>query len=102
MLEDLLHLDNLTKNFGTFTAVENVSLKLAAGEIYGFLGPNGAGKTTTIKMLAGLLQPSGGTISICGKKFATEPFYCKNLTGTSVTHCADWLWKWERLSACNQ
>ena len=81
MQKELLHLHNLTKSFGSFTAVDNVSLKLAAGEIYGFLGPNGAGKTTTIKMLAGLLTPSGGTITICGKNLAAEPFYCKNLTG---------------------
>ncbi len=81
MQQELLNLENLTKNFGSFTAVNSVSLKLGAGEIYGFLGPNGAGKTTTIKMLAGLLQPSGGAITICGKGLAEEPFYCKNLTG---------------------
>jgi ABC-2 type transport system ATP-binding protein len=81
MQDDLLHLHNLSKNFGSFTAVESVNLQLSTGEIYGFLGPNGAGKTTTIKMLAGLLQPSGGTITICGKNLAREPLYCKNLTG---------------------
>ncbi len=81
MRQELLNLKNLTKSFGSFTAVESVSLNLAAGEIYGFLGPNGAGKTTTIKMLAGLLQPSAGTITICDKNLATDQFYCKNLTG---------------------
>ncbi len=81
MQRELLNLKNLTKSFGSFTAVDSVSLKLGAGEIYGFLGPNGAGKTTTIKMLAGLLQPTGGTITICGKNLTDEPFYCKNLTG---------------------
>lgn len=81
MQRDLLNLNNLTKNFGAFTAVDGINLQLAAGEIYGFLGPNGAGKTTTIKMLAGLLRPSGGTITICGKNLADEPFYCKNRTG---------------------
>ena len=81
MQRELLNLKNLTKSFGSFTAVDSVSLKLGAGEIYGFLGPNGAGKTTTIKMLAGLLQPTGGTITICDKNLTDEPFYCKNLTG---------------------
>lgn len=81
MHHNLLHIRNLSKNFGSFTAVDDVNLELSAGEIYGFLGPNGAGKTTTIKMLAGLLQASHGTITICGKNFDVEPRYCKNLTG---------------------
>ncbi len=81
MRTDLLHLHRLTKKFSTFTAVDSVDLKLEAGEIFGFLGPNGAGKTTTIKMLAGLLQPSAGYITICGKNLTSEPSYCKNLTG---------------------
>ncbi|MDK9707448.1 MAG: ABC transporter ATP-binding protein [Desulforhopalus sp.] len=81
MRPSLLKIDCLTKKFGSFTAVDAVSLNLAAGEIYGFLGPNGAGKTTTIKMLAGLLQPTGGTITICDQDLASQPYYCKNLTG---------------------
>lgn len=76
-----IHLDRLTKKFGAFTAVDNVDLTVSSGEIYGFLGPNGAGKTTTIKMIAGLLQPSSGSISIGGKQLADDPAYCKNLTG---------------------
>lgn len=81
MPDNLLHLNNLTKKFGSFTAVDNVSLKIGAGEIYGFLGPNGAGKTTTIKMVAGLLRPSAGTVVICDKNLAEDPMYCKSLTG---------------------
>jgi ABC-2 type transport system ATP-binding protein len=81
MNDTLLSLDTLSKNFGLFTAVDQVSLQLRAGEIYGFLGPNGAGKTTTIKMLAGLLLPSGGSIHICGRDLAKDPRFCKNLTG---------------------
>jgi ABC-2 type transport system ATP-binding protein len=81
MRENLLTIKNLTKNFGSFTAVNGISLELRSGEIYGFLGPNGAGKTTTIKMLAGLLQPTAGTIAICGKNLAEAPSYCKNCTG---------------------
>lgn len=77
----LLHLDNLTKQFGSFTAVSDIALELYKGEIYGFLGPNGAGKTTTIKMLAGLLRPTAGEIIICGENLRTTPAYCKSQTG---------------------
>jgi len=57
----------LTKQFGSFTAVHNVSLQVKYGEIYGLLGANGAGKTTTIKMLCGLLEPSHGTIQLANE-----------------------------------
>jgi ABC-2 type transport system ATP-binding protein len=81
MQKKIVQLKNLTKKFGDFTAVDNIELELSAGEIYGFLGPNGAGKTTTIKMLAGLLQPSRGEITICNKKLHEHPAWCKLLTG---------------------
>lgn len=81
MEKKLLEISNLSKNFGSFTAVDNIDLTLTPGEIYGFLGPNGAGKTTTIKMLAGLSQPTSGKITIAGQKLADNPNYCKNLTG---------------------
>jgi drug efflux transport system ATP-binding protein len=58
----------LTKRFGSFTAVHDVSLEIRYGEIYGLLGANGAGKTTTIKMLCGLLDPSGGVIQLAGAR----------------------------------
>ena len=61
-----VRVSGLTKRFGAFTAVDDVSFEVEAGEIFGFLGPNGAGKTTTIKMLTGLLQPSSGTAEIAG------------------------------------
>lgn len=57
---------NLTRNFGDFTAVDRVSFEVARGEIFGFLGANGAGKTTTIRMLCGLLAPSGGEGQVAG------------------------------------
>jgi ABC-2 type transport system ATP-binding protein len=57
----MIKLINLTKNYGKLTAVNRINLDVAQGEIFGFLGPNGAGKTTTIKMMAGLLQPTGGS-----------------------------------------
>ena len=58
---------NLTRDFGTFRAVNELSLRVEAGRFYGFLGPNGAGKSTTIKMLTGLLAPSSGGIRILGE-----------------------------------
>jgi len=81
MSEYILNIHGLSKTFGTFTAVKDISLQLSPGEIYGFLGPNGAGKTTTIKMLAGLLQPTAGEIIICGKNLVSHPAFCKSRTG---------------------
>jgi ABC-2 type transport system ATP-binding protein len=62
----MIRVKNLAKKFGDFTAVDNISFDVAAGEIFAFLGPNGAGKTTTIKMLTTLMRPSGGSIEIDG------------------------------------
>lgn len=62
----VLELNNLTKKFDDFTAVNNLSLKVGQGEVMGFLGPNGAGKSTTVGMVLGLIEPSGGTVSIMG------------------------------------
>jgi ABC-2 type transport system ATP-binding protein len=58
--EILLHCDNLTRRFGTFTAVDRVSFEIPRGKVFGFLGPNGSGKSTTIRMLTGLLKPTSG------------------------------------------
>jgi len=77
----VLQLENLTKKFGNFTAVDDVSLTVSAGEIYGFLGPNGAGKTTTIKMLAGLLLPTNGQVFINGYDLSRSPSQSKRATG---------------------
>lgn len=62
----MIRVENLTKKFNGFTAVDNISFFVNKGEIFGFLGPNGAGKTTTIKMLATLLKPTEGEAKICG------------------------------------
>jgi ABC-2 type transport system ATP-binding protein len=64
---------DLVKTFGTFVAVDHVSLQVAKGEIFGFLGPNGAGKSTTIRMLCGLLTPTSGQASVGGHDVATQP-----------------------------
>lgn len=66
MGEVLIRTVQLTKRFGPATAVDHLDLEVHSGEIFGFLGPNGSGKTTTIKMLTGLLDPSGGEAYICG------------------------------------
>ena len=62
----MIRVENLTKTFGTFTAVKGISFEVAQGEIFAFLGPNGAGKTTTIKMLTTLLRPTSGAIELDG------------------------------------
>jgi len=62
----MIRVEGLTKTFGQFTAVDNVSLEVKAGEIFAFLGPNGAGKTTTIRMLTTLLHPTSGVIELDG------------------------------------
>ncbi|MBI2641159.1 ABC transporter ATP-binding protein [Candidatus Roizmanbacteria bacterium] len=66
---DVLAVKNLTKKFGKFTAVDNISFSLREGEILGFLGPNGAGKTTTIQMLLGVLSATKGEVVYFGKEF---------------------------------
>ena len=68
-----VEIDNLVKTFGSFTAVDRVSLRVPKGEIFGFLGPNGAGKSTTIRMLCGLLTPTSGRASVNGFDVATQP-----------------------------
>src|SRR5512133_2938892 len=63
----VLRLERLTRRYGTLTAVDQLSLELYSGEIFGLLGPNGAGKTTTIQMICGLLQPDSGQVLIHGQ-----------------------------------
>ena len=66
--EPTIVISGLTRHYGKFTAVGNLSLRVDAGEIYGFLGLNGAGKTTTIRMMLGMIKPDEGTVSIFGSK----------------------------------
>jgi len=68
-----VEVNNLSRAFGKFTAVDQVSFSVKKGEIFGFLGANGAGKTTTIRMLCGLLMPSSGTASVGGFDVYTQP-----------------------------
>ncbi len=71
----------LTRVFGTFTAVDNISFSVQKGEIFGFLGANGAGKTTTIRMLCGLLQPSSGSAQVAGLNVGTQAEKIKTRIG---------------------
>jgi ABC-2 type transport system ATP-binding protein len=73
--------NGLTKRFGKLAAVDDLSLEVGAGEVFGFLGPNGAGKTTTIRMLSGLIRPTGGTALVAGHDVATEPREVKRRVG---------------------
>ena len=77
----LLECHKLNKRFQAVHAVIDLDLALDAGIIYGFLGPNGAGKTTAIKMMAGILQPTSGSISVCGVDMQREPSKAKRSLG---------------------
>ena len=76
-----LELTHLSKSYGDFKAVKDVSLHVKRGEVFGFLGPNGAGKATTIKCCTGLLRPSGGSINIGGLDLIRQPAAAKSLLG---------------------
>ncbi len=71
----IVQTEQLTKTFGQVTAVDNLSLKVPKGSVYGFLGPNGAGKTTTILMLLGITRPSSGSATVLGQKVCPSPDY---------------------------
>ena len=77
----MISIQNLTKKYGNFTAVNDISLAVARGEIFGFLGPNGAGKTTTIRILAGLSLPTSGTVRIDDVDVTTDGLHAKSITG---------------------
>lgn len=94
-MDDIITTNKLTKKYKSFTSVDNVSLHIRKGSIYGFLGPNGAGKSTTMKMLLGLTAPTRGSFTIDGKRFPADrlailkeigsfieqPSFYANLTG---------------------
>lgn len=76
----MLKIENLTKAYGDKKAVDDLSLHIKSGEIYGFIGHNGAGKTTTLKSVAGILRFDSGEIYIDGRSVKTEPIPCKSVT----------------------
>jgi len=71
-MDKVIEVHNLTKRFGTFTAVDSISFEVGRGEIFGFLGANGAGKTTAMRMLCGLSYPSGGSGTVAGFDITTQ------------------------------
>ncbi len=77
----MIELSGLTKKFGNFTAVDAIDLQVPDGELFGFLGPNGAGKTTTLRMIAGILKPTAGTVRIAGIDIAADPIGAKAKLG---------------------
>jgi ABC-2 type transport system ATP-binding protein len=78
---DAVRIDGLVKKYGTTVAVDNLSLRVPAGSMFGFLGPNGSGKSTTIGCLTGLLDPTAGRIEILGQPFTTESAGLKRRMG---------------------
>ena len=78
---NMLELTGIVKRYGDFAAVNGLDLRVPRGEIFGFLGPNGAGKTTTIRMIAGVLEPTEGSIVIGGYDLETHPMQAKSRIG---------------------
>lgn len=78
---DAIRIENLAKRYGTVTAVENLSLRVPAGTMFGFLGPNGSGKSTTIGCMTGLLDPTAGSIEILGEHFTPDSVKLKRRMG---------------------
>jgi len=77
----MIRLTNLTKRYGSFTAVDDIALEVPKGQLFGFLGPNGAGKTTTLRMIAGILQPTSGTVQVAGHDIQVDPIAAKSQLG---------------------
>jgi ABC-2 type transport system ATP-binding protein len=97
MIACVIEIQHLTKKYGDFTAVDDVSLEVARGEIFGFLGPNGAGKTTTIRIMVGLSLPTSGVVKIGGLDVGVDakamtgyvpdrPYLYEKLTGRELLH----------------
>ena len=81
MAVPIIELVDLTKKYGTFTAVDQLNLTIQKGEIFGLLGPNGAGKSTTILMMLGLTEPTSGSVSVCGINSTSNPIEVKRKVG---------------------
>ncbi len=77
----MIDLEGISKRFGSFYAVKDLSLHVAPGEVFGFLGPNGAGKTTTMKMLVGLIRPTAGKVAVDGVDVVADPIRARQIIG---------------------
>jgi len=91
----MIEILGLTKKFGEFEAVKNLSLSVPSGQLFCFLGPNGAGKTTTLKVLTGLMRPTSGGVRICGMDIQSDPLAVKKIIG----YIPDMPFLYERLTA---
>lgn len=91
----MIEILGLTKKFGEFEAVKNLSLSVPSGQLFCFLGPNGAGKTTTLKILTGLMRPTAGSVRICGMDIQADPLAVKKIIG----YIPDMPFLYERLTA---
>src|SRR3954447_21243030 len=90
----MIELNDVSKRYGTKTAVEGLTLRIEPGELFAFLGPNGAGKTTTIKMICGLLFPSTGEVKVGGFDVVKEGDHAREL----LTSVPDQPYLYEKLS----
>ena len=88
MSESAIIMEHLEKRYQDVTALDNLSLQVGKGELFGLLGPNGAGKTTTISILCGLLKPSSGQASICGYDVQKDASKVKDLIGVCIQETA--------------
>src|SRR5438874_3983841 len=90
----MIELNDVTKKYGTKTAVEHLTLNIEAGELFAFLGPNGAGKTTTIKLMCGLLFPTSGTVKVGGFDLQKEGDQARQL----ISYVPDQPYLYEKLT----
>ena len=90
----MIRTENLTKRYGSFTAVEGVNLNIPAGEIYGFLGPNGAGKTSTIMMLLGVVKPTAGEIRLFDEPYRPQRLDLRRRIGVVPEKHPAGMWTW--------
>ena len=97
-MNPVLQTENLTKRFGSLVAVNNLSLEVDEGEVFGFLGPNGAGKTTSIQMMCGLLRPDSGKVLIRGKPIHDSDKQIKSRVGM----CPQEIILWKNLTCLEQ
>ena len=86
----MIQVENLTRRYGDFIAVDDVSFEIGRGEIVGLLGHNGAGKTTIMKMLTGFLEPTGGTINIDGLLIGRDTTAIQSRIGYLPENCPIW------------
>src|ERR1700734_2052293 len=96
----MVQVDGLTKLYGEFTAVNELSFSIQPGEVVGLVGPNGAGKTTTLRCLAGIIPPTRGTVRVCGHDLAHDALAAKKQLAffTDEPRLFDYLTVWQHLN----